>query len=151
MTRYDFYHLQKTPLEQVLPKLCEKAYATGKRIKILVGNDERVEFLNSLLWTNNEESFLPHGSKKDGFASEQPIFLSSTEDNENNAELLILVDGAMPGIDVLKTYERVLNIFDGNDDISLNNSRDYWKMIKATDGELHYWQQKDNGSFEQKV
>jgi DNA polymerase-3 subunit chi len=151
MTRYDFYHLQKTPLEQVLPKLCEKAYATGKRIKILVGNDERVEFLNSLLWTYSEESFLPHGSKKDGFASEQPIFLSSTEDNENNAELLILVDGAMPGIDVLKTYERVLNIFDGNDDISLNNSRDYWKMIKSTDGELHYWQQKDNGSFEQKV
>lgn len=151
MTRYDFYHLQKTPLEQVLPKLCEKAYTTGKRIKILVGNDERVEFLNSLLWTYSEESFLPHGSKKDGFASEQPIFLSSTEDNENNAELLILVDGAMPGIDVLKTYERVLNIFDGNDDISLNNSRDYWKMIKSTDGELHYWQQKDNGSFEQKV
>lgn len=151
MTRYDFYHLQKAPLEQVLPKLCEKAYATGKRIKILVGNDERVEFLNSLLWTYSEESFLPHGSKKDGFASEQPIFLSSTEDNENNAELLILVDGAMPGIDVLKTYERVLNIFDGNDDISLNNSRDYWKMIKSTDGELHYWQQKDNGSFEQKV
>ncbi len=151
MTRYDFYHLQKTPLEQVLPKLCEKAYATGKRIKILVGNDERVEFLNSLLWTYSEESFLPHGSKKDGFASEQPIFLSSTEDNENNAELLILVDGAMPSIDVLKNYERVLNIFDGNDDISLNNSRDYWKMIKSTDGELHYWQQKDNGSFEQKV
>ena len=151
MTRYDFYHLQKTPLEQVLPKLCEKAYATGKRIKILVGNDERVEFLNSLLWTYSEESFLPHGSKKDGFASEQPIFLSSTEDNENNAELLILVDGAMPSIDILKTYERVLNIFDGNDNISLNNSRDYWKMIKSTDGELHYWQQKDNGSFEQKV
>ena len=151
MTRFDFYHLQKTPLEQVLPKLCEKAYSTGKRIKILVGNDERVEFLNSLLWTYSEESFLPHGSKKDGFADQQPIFISSSDDNENNAELLILVDGAMPGLDVLKAYERVLNIFDGNDETSLNNSRDYWKMIKSTDGELHYWQQKDNGTFEQKV
>ena len=151
MTRFDFYHLQKTPLEQVLPKLCEKAYSTGKRIKILVGNDERVEFLNSLLWTYSEESFLPHGSKKDGFAEEQPIFISASEDNENGAELLILVDGAMPNLDVLKPYERVLNIFDGNDEASLNNSRDYWKMIKSTDGELHYWQQKDNGSFEQKV
>ena len=151
MTRFDFYHLQKTPLEQVLPKLCEKAYSTGKRIKILVGNDERVEFLNSLLWTYSEESFLPHGSKKDGFADQQPIFISSSDDNENNAELLILVDGAMPSLDILKAYERVLNIFDGNDETSLNNSRDYWKMIKSTDGELHYWQQKDNGTFEQKV
>ena len=151
MTRFDFYHLQKTPLEQVLPKLCEKAYSTGKRIKILVGNDDRVEFLNSLLWTYNAESFLPHGSKKDGFAEEQPIFISSNDDNENDAKLLILVDGATPGLDVLMTYERVLNIFDGNDETSLNNSRDYWKMIKSTDGELHYWQQKDNGTFEQKV
>ena len=47
MTRVDFYHIQKAPLEQVLPKLCEKAYATKKRIKILLGIDERVEFINS--------------------------------------------------------------------------------------------------------
>ena len=151
MTRFDFYHLQKSPLEQVLPKLCEKAYATGKRIKILVGTEERVEFINSLLWTYNEESFLPHGSKKDGFAEEQPIFISSSEINENNAELLILVDGAMPKVGDLSAYERVLNIFDGTNELSLNNARDYWKEIKSTDGELHYWQQKDNGSFEQKV
>lgn len=151
MTRFDFYHLQKTPLEQVLPKLCEKAYSTGKRIKILVGNEERVEFINSLLWTYSEESFLPHGSKKDGFAEDQPIFISSSEDNENKASLLILIDGAMVSLDILKDYERVLNIFDGNDEVALNNARDYWKMIKSSDGELHYWQQKDNGSFEQKV
>lgn len=151
MTRFDFYHLQKTALEQVLPKLCEKAYSTGKRIKILVGNEERVEFINSLLWTYSEESFLPHGSKKDGFAEEQPIFISSSEDNENKALLLILVDGAMVSLDILKDYERVLNIFDGNDEVALNNARDYWKMIKSSDGELHYWQQNDNGSFEQKV
>ena len=64
MTRIDFYHLQKAPLEQILPKLCEKAYATGKRIKILLGNAERVEFINSLLWTYSEESFLPHRSEE---------------------------------------------------------------------------------------
>ena len=151
MTRFDFYHLQKTPLDLVLPKLCEKAYATGKRIKILVGNDERVEFINSLLWTYNEESFLPHGSKKDGFAEEQPIFISSDENNENGAEFLILVDGAMPDLGIVKNYERVLNIFDGNDEASLNNAREYWKTIKSTDSELHYWQQKTDGSFEQKV
>lgn len=151
MTRFDFYHLQKTPLEQVLPKLCEKAYSAGKRIKIMVGNEERVEFINSLLWTYNEESFLPHGSKKDGFIEEQPIFISSDEKNENNALLLILVDGAMPKIEILNTYERVLNIFDGNDEFSLNNARNYWKEIKSTNGELHYWQQKENGTFEQKV
>ncbi len=151
MTRIDFYHLQRAPLEQVLPKLCEKAYATGKRIKILLGLSERVEFINSLLWTYSEESFLPHGSKKDGFAEDQPIFISATEENENNAELLILADGAQPAVERLQNYERVLNIFDGNDETALSNARIYWKAIKTLGGELHYWQQNANGSFEQKV
>lgn len=151
MTRIDFYHLQKAPLEQILPKLCEKAYATGKRIKILLGNAERVEFINSLLWTYSEESFLPHGSKRDGFAEEQPIFISADETNENNALLLILADGAQIAVEKLDAYERVLNIFDGNDETALNNARAYWKAIKSLGGELHYWQQNANGSFEQKV
>lgn len=151
MTRFDFYHLQELPLEKALPKLCEKAYLTGKNIKILVGNEERVEFINSLLWTYNEESFLPHGSKKDGFAEEQPIFISANETNENNAKILFLVDGALPDVQKLTDYERVLNIFDGKNKTALNNARNYWKKIKSLGGELHYWQQKDNGSFEQKV
>ncbi len=151
MTRIDFYHLQKTPLEQVLPKLCEKAYSTGKRIKILLDNDERIEFINSLLWTYSEESFLPHGSKKDGFVEEQPIFISTNIENENGASILILADGAQIDISLLNTYERILNIFDGMSDLALTSAREYWKKIKTTDNELHYWQQNDNGVFEQKV
>jgi len=151
MTRVDFYHLQKAPLEQVLPKLCEKAFSTGKRIKILLGTAERVEFINSLLWTYNEESFLPHGSKKDGFVDEQPIFISAAEENENNATILILADGAQLDAGKLTDYERVLNIFDGNNTQALEAARAYWKEIKALNGDLHYWQQTNNGSFEQKA
>lgn len=151
MTRVDFYHLQKAPLEVVLPKLCEKAYSTGSNIKILLGTEERVEFINSLLWTYAEDSFLPHGTKKDGFIEDQPIFISADTSNENNAKLLILADGAMPDLNVLSEYDRILNIFDGNDPIALNNARSYWKQIKQTDAELHYWQQNDKGAFEQKA
>ena len=151
MIRVDFYHLQRSSLEQILPKLCEKAYSTGKRIKIQLGTEERIEFINTLLWTYNEESFLPHGSKKDGFSEEQPVFISADEDNPNGASLLILADGAMPNPDTLQHYERVLNIFDGTNDVSLNNARNYWKQIRDLDGELHYWQQNEKGSFEQKV
>ena len=66
MSRVDFYHLQNQRLEDVLPKLLEKAYATGNKIAVKIGNDERVDFLNALLWTYNDTSFLPHGSRKDG-------------------------------------------------------------------------------------
>lgn len=64
MSRVDFYHLQKKTLEDVLPLLLQKAYGTGKRVKIKVGTEERVEFLNSLLWTFNDESFYRMAPKK---------------------------------------------------------------------------------------
>lgn len=77
MSRVDFYHLQNQTLENVLPKLLEKAYETGKKVKIKVGNEERVEFINTFLWTFNDQSFIPHGSRKDGFGEMQPIWLSA--------------------------------------------------------------------------
>ena len=123
MTQVDFYHLQKQSLENVLPKLLEKAYATGKPIKVKVGNEERVEFINSALWSYDEQSFLPHGSKKDGFGEEQPIWISAGDDAPNQAVFLFLVDGAVVAPDVLSQYERVFNIFDGNSEAALNQAR----------------------------
>ena len=101
MTRVDFYHLQQKTLDEVLPKLLQKAYSTGKRIKVKIGTEERVEFINSLLWTYDDESFLPDGSKKDGFADQQPIWLSADIENPNTALFLFLVDGAEENAETL--------------------------------------------------
>lgn len=151
MSRIDFYHLQKQTLEQVLPKLVEKAYATGKNIKIKVGNEARVEFINSLLWTYSDESFIPHGSKKDGFAKEQPIWLSSEDDNPNQAEMLFLVDGAAIELSEIKNFERIFNIFDGNVEESLQQARLFWKELSATEEEKNYFQQDENGRWNKKA
>ena len=148
--RVDFYHLQKQILDDVLPKLLEKAYSTGKKIKVKVGTEHRVDFLNSLLWTYNEESFLPHGSKKDANAELQPIWLSDDEQNPNRAEFLFLVDGATETPDVLETFERVFNIFDGNSNEALNKAREFWKQLKSANAELHYWQQDAGGRWIEK-
>ena len=64
-------------------------------------------------------SFLPHGSKKDGFGEDQPIWISAGDDAPNQAVFLFLVDGAAVTPDVLSQYERVFNIFDGNSEAAL--------------------------------
>ena len=120
MSRVDFYHLQSQTLENVLPKLLEKAYETGKSVLVRVGNEERVEFLNALLWTYNDQSFLPHGSKKDGNAELQPIWLTSGTD-----------------------------IFDGNSPDALQQARAFWKNLKSGGNECFYWQQDANGRWKQ--
>jgi DNA polymerase-3 subunit chi len=151
MTRVDFYHLQKQTLDEVLPKLLSKAYETGEKILVKVGTAERVEFLNSLLWTFSDDSFLPHGSKKDGFAGEQPIWLTSAEDNPNHAAFLFLVDGAEVEIEQSATFSRIFNIFDGNSEEALNQSRRLWKTYKDGGFEVNYWQQNERGVWEHKI
>ena len=149
MTRIDFDHLQKQTLEMILPKWLEKAYQLGKNIKVKVGNELRVEFLNSLLWTYNDESFLPHGSKKDGFAENQPIWLSADDDNPNNAKMLFLTDGAVCEGDI-NGFERVFNIFDGNSEQAVLQARSFWKELRQQGHELHYWQQDNVGHWSEK-
>ena len=151
MSRVDFYHLQSQPLENVLPKLLEKAYATGKSTLLRIGNEERVEFLNGILWTYSDQSFLPHGSKKDGNAELQPIWLTSGTDNPNMASLLFLVDGAAASMDELGKFMRVFNVFDGNSEESLAQARAFWKNCKASGNECHYWKQSPSGAWSEVV
>ena len=151
MSRIDFYHLQKQTLEQVLPKLLEKAYASGQNIKIKVGNEERVEIINSLLWTYADDSFLPHGSKKDGFAKAQPIWLSADDDNPNKAEMLFLIDGAKIDLAAAENYTRIFNIFDGNDNLAVEHAREFWKEASDLGLERNYFQQDDSGRWNKKA
>ena len=148
--RVDFYHLQTQTLDDVLPKLLEKALGTGAKILVKVGTPERVEFLNSLLWTYNDTSFLPHGSKKDGNAELQPIWLTADNDNPNHAKIVFWVDGAESKVEELEGVERILNIFDGNQETALTQARRLWKELKAEGHEVYSWQQDNNHRWQQK-
>lgn len=150
MTRLDFYHLQASDLEHTLPVLLEKAYALDKKIVVKIGTSERVAYLNTLLWTYEDESFLPHGAKADGNAELQPIWLTDGNDNPNRAEMLFLVDGADYNVADLNNFERVFYIFDGNNADMLTKARDFWKSAKGEGVDCFYWQQNEQGKWQQK-
>ena len=93
MTEIRFYHLTRIPLERALPALLERALAAGMRSVVIAGSEERVEALNQLLWTYEERSFLPHGSKRDGRPERQPVWLTTEDENPNGATCLVRVRG----------------------------------------------------------
>ena len=77
MTAVGFYHLLGSPLEEALPKLLEKALEKGMRALVVTGSRERAEHLDTVLWTYEEGSFLPHGCAGHARNVEhQPIWLS---------------------------------------------------------------------------
>jgi DNA polymerase-3 subunit chi len=138
-----FYHLKTTPLERALPQLLERALKGGHRILVLASSNERVEHLNQLLWTYDEASFLPHGSARDGNADRQPIFLTADEGNPNAATMLMLVDGARGS--GIESFQRVCDMFDGNDDAAVEDARQRWREAKAAGHTLTYWEQTESG------
>lgn len=150
MTRIDFYHLQKSTLDEALPKLVSKAYETGKKIKIKVGNELRIDFINSLLWTFDDESFVPHGIKKEGFAELQPVYISSDDDNPNEAVFLFLVEAADLSLENALKFERIFYIFSGNNENELTKARVMWKTFSNETFERHYWQQNAEAKWEEK-
>jgi len=144
-----FYHLQRKSLEEALPELLEKVLQRGLRALVLTGSAERAEALNDLLWTYSREGFLPHGIAADGHAGEQPIFLTEREENPNQASVLLLVDGGNPGY--FASFDRCLDLFDGNDEAAVVAARQRWAAAKAAGHSLTYWQQGERGGWEKKA
>lgn len=148
-----FYHLERQPLDEVLPVLVERTIERGWRAVIQTGNAERVEPLDALLWTYDENSFVPHGTAKSGNASLQPVYLTANGDNPNGATVRFMVDGAAfeSPSDQVTTYARIVFLFDGQDQQAVQQARDAWKGLKAAGASVTYWQQSTAGRWEKKA
>ena len=149
MTDIAFYHLQRSNLEDALPKLLERTLAAGKRALVRAGSTELVEALNAILWTQGKDSWLPHGSAKDGYAEDQPIWLTTDNDNPNGASFIFLTDNIVATD--LDQFERCFDLFDGNDDASVTAARTRWKELSEAGHELRYWQQNEQGKWVEKT
>jgi DNA polymerase III subunit chi len=144
-----FYHLERAPVEAVLPLLLEKTLERGWRAVVQSGSSERLELLDEALWTYRPESFLPHGTLKDGHSEAQPIFLTTGDDTPNGAAIRFLVDRADPA--AYAGFVRMVFLFDGNDSEALSQARAQWKAAKAAGCAATYWQQSEEGRWVKKA
>jgi DNA polymerase-3 subunit chi len=149
VTDVGFYHLVRSPLEKALPKLLVKVLESGARAVVMAGSEERVESLASLLWTYQPNSFLPHGTARDGKPDQQPIWLTERDENPNGATFLVLTDGAMS--DAVGSYARCLDIFDGSDPDAVSRARERWRSYKDAGHSVTYYQQTEAGGWEKKA
>ena len=148
MTEIMFYHLEHKPWEQVLPGLLSKALERGWRCVVQIGREERVEEVSDLLWKSDADIFLTHGTKVDGMAGMQPIWLTAGTDNPNNATVRFFIEGAVVG-DV-SGLARVAILFDGRGEIAVAAARNDWKRLKSEGHEISYWQQDENYRWQNK-
>ena len=146
MTEILFYHLERQTVERVLPPLLEKSLERGWRVVVQAASEERIEALDAHLWTFRDDSFLPHGTARQGESREQPVLLTLDDDNPNGATVRFLIDGAPVPADA-DAYERIVLIFDGEDPDAVAAARRRWSEGKAKGFELTYWQADAQGRW----
>ena len=140
----DFYHLTASPLERVLPRICERLLAGGERL-LVVGDGGLLDALDGQLWSYAPDSFLPHGRSGRPNADRQPILLSEDPAPANGAAAIALADGRWR--DEALGFGRAFYFFG---DTALDDARTSWRALADREGvERRYWKQDDRGKWVQ--
>ena len=140
----DFYHLAATPLERVLPRICERLLAEAQRL-LIVAEPDLLERLDTELWSHAPEAFLPHGRSDKPRPERQPILLSSEVEPLNGAANVALADGVWR--DAALGFSRTFYFFDAN---RLDGARKAWRALKDHEqAQPRYWKQDERSRWVQ--
>lgn len=149
MSEVRFYHLQTKDFGQALPQVLTKVLKNGQRAVVQLPDDTAAEKMAVHLWAYDTGSFLPHGTKKDGFETDQPIYITAKAENPNTATVLITGNGAVP--ESIETFALVCEFLDGHNQEQILAARKRWVQYKEAGHTVTYWQQTENGGWEQKA
>ncbi len=143
MAEIGFYHLTRTSLHRALPLLLAHTLGQGARAFVLCGAADRLGAIDAALWAT-PNSWLPHNATLDEDPDLQPIWLSPKDEAPpNGAHFLFLVEGAESAR--LGEYERVFDLFDGQDAAATDAARRRWSAARAGGHALTYWRQTERG------
>jgi DNA polymerase-3 subunit chi len=131
----DFYQLGPASPEQVIPLLASKIVDADGRLIIVAEDQAWLAKLDRLLWSDDPNSFLPHGLAGGADDARQPILLSTSEDAPNQARNMLIADGKWR--DSSLTYDRAFFLF-GEPEVE--DARLAWKLLSGREGvERRYW------------
>ena len=147
-----FYCLEQKSLEDVLPGLLERTCERGWRAIVRVDSPERMNALDLHLWTYSEQSFLAHGTPETGFASRQPVYLTTGDENPNGAKVLFLAGTVVPSQWPAAKFagiDRIVVLFDGLNPELRNAAYISWRTAVDAGHRAAFWKQNAAGKWEQ--
>ncbi len=122
MTEACFYKLQKPEKAPLLCSIAEQFMADGKRVLIVVDDENQGVTLDRFMWSWNKNSFLPHvydNGAVDCF--HEPIVIASHEENQNGAQVLIM--GRPCSVPFISRFEIAVDFAELYNDDKANASR----------------------------
>ncbi|OYU16845.1 MAG: DNA polymerase III subunit chi [Rhodobacteraceae bacterium PARR1] len=144
-----FYHLTRSSPAETLAALLPRAVSQGWRVMIRSPDRAALARLDTALWTDPPDSFLPHGMEGGPHDADQPVLLGQGA-AVNGAKGLFLLDGAEVSVAEVQPMERVWLLFDGGDGAAVQAARVKWKTLTAAGIAAQYWSE-ESGRWQKKA
>ncbi len=107
MTRIDFYFNAPSKAD-VARKLAAKAFNAGQNVLVYTTDEKEARELDTVFWTAQQLSFLPHVRCGHPLARQTPILIGADPDELASADILISLDGEPP--EFFGRFQRMLEI-----------------------------------------
>jgi len=126
MTEVDFYLLKDESAQsrvQFACRLADKAYRLGNRIFIHTESAEQTHQLDKLLWTFQQNSFVPHEIYQKNQDDPAPVQLAHDAEPDASSQVLINLAAEVPVF--FSRFERVAELVNGDAAIRLQGRKRY--------------------------
>ena len=126
MTEVDFYLLKDNSARsrvQFACRLADKVYRLGNRVFIHTESADQTRQLDDLLWTFQQNSFVPHGIYQDDQDNSPPVQLA--HDAEPGAGNQVLINLATDVPVFFSRFERVAELVNDYADIRQQSRKRY--------------------------
>lgn len=144
-----FYHLTRSTAEATARTILQRALGQGWRVMLRGSDRARLARIDDWLWTEGDESFLPHGMEGGPHDADQPVLIG-TGPAANAARGVILIDGAAVADAEARALERVWILFDGEDPAALAAAREDWRRLTGLGLPAQYWSE-ESGRWQMKT
>jgi len=138
-----FYHLTRSPIEDVVTMLLQRSLDVGWRVAVQMRSADLMMQLDDRLWTHPAEGFLPHGIAGGADDARQPVLLACDAAAGNNPACVISLEGVDLSAEQARALERGCILFDGHDAAAVEHARDQWRSLTRAGIEARYWAQED--------
>lgn len=115
-------------------RLLEKAYAKGHKVYVLCSNKHDAEFLDELLWTFKEDSFIPHHLQGEGPEPPPPIQIGYEGEPRGFNDILLNLSNNIPPF--YTKFKRIMELVI-NTEANKEQSRAHYRNYKAKGCELY--------------
>ena len=122
MTRIEFIKLDKPEKARFLCELAEEFLEKGKRVLVVVQDDNQGVTLDRFMWSWQKGSFIPHSYDNGAVECiDEPVVISVAEENSNGADVLIMAKPCR--LDFIRRFQTAIDFAEVFDDQVAEASR----------------------------